>query len=504
MHTSGDIDPAIYIQEIKRILKAPDKEDERFRNAQLLRKADEWLSQYVPAEGSQDRLVLLHVKVVRALRGWERVVESVRVQPWRNRRVKSRALFEAGVAYMQLQEFASANRCLVEAVKLDPVVEPRVAKVRKRLEEQLGLDLYGRLSAFVYKAVKEGKATTAGHLYRSASHVYGLPSAIADEAVRVIGELATRKNRSPGQEIRTPGDVKKSSRLVITCGAGYSGTGAVTAYLRELEGLFMPFGMREVAVAKKNYGLYRLISKWQGWTSEERLVALQEVALKAILGVPCYESQAIVDRIHSRSITWNSLFLDEGLESNHVSALGDYSVSFIRDAAVADSAEELKKVCSTFLNRVLRVKGGETLLLNNCIHQTQIEMCSLLENAKVIVVVRDPRDQFVAHQTETRGKGTTVEAFIKKRMRADTAVARYLKSGLGNVKVFSFERFVSDPAARNEVKEWAGLSSFSAASEARFFFPEKSVKNVGIYRKWKREPEIRAIERELEDQLFDL
>lgn len=501
MQAAGDIDPEAYIQEIKRILKSPDSEDERFRNAHLLRKADEWLLHHVPEEGSQDRTVLLHIKVMRALRKWQRVVEGVRVHPWKNRRVKARALFEAGVAYMQLQEFAGADRCLAEAVKLDPVVEPRVLKVRKRLEEQLSLDLYGRLSSFVCKAVTEGRVDAAGHLYRSASHVYGLPAAIADEAVRVIGELAAPSSPDPGPGANPEG--KSSNRLIITCGAGYSGTGAVTAYLRELDGLCLPFGTREIAVAKKNYGLHRLLSKWHEWSREERLGELRDVTLKAILGVPCYESQASVDRVHSRSITWNSLFLDEGLEHAHVKALGEYSVNFIRGAAAAVDAGELQRVCALFLNSVLRVKGGETLLFNNCIHQTQVDMCRLLENAKVVVVVRDPRDQFVAHQTETRGKGTTVDAFIKKRKRADSAVDRYLASGADNVRVFRFEDFVSEASVRDEVKEWTGLSGFRAAREGRFFVPEKSAGNVGIHRKWKNASDIRTIERELEDQLFD-
>lgn len=504
MQVPGVTDPEVCIQEIKRLLKAPDSEDERFRNAQLLRKADEWLAQHIRGGQGQDRLVLLQVKVIRALRDWQRVVEIVRSQPWVNRRVKSRALLEAGIAHTQLQEFASAGRCLAEAVKLDPAVEPRATKARNRLEEQLSLELYGRLSAFIYKAVRSGEGATAGQLYRSASYVYGLPVGIANEAIRVLGELAVPEQGSASQCQYETGRARNPSKLVMTCGAGYSGTGAVTAYLRELRGLPMPFGMREVAIAKKSYGLYRLVSKWQEWDPDERIRALREVTLKAVLGVPCYESQASVDRIHSRSITWNSLFLDEGLDDVHVKALGDYSVDFVRGAAAAESADEIRRVCSKFLNGVLRVKGGDTLLFNNCIHQTQIEMCSLLDNARVIVVVRDPRDQFVAHQMETRGKGTTVDAFIKKRKRADTAVRRYMESGPHNARIFRFEDFVSDASVRHEVKSWSGLSAFSAAPEPRFFFPEKSIGNVGIYRKWKQKADIEAIEKELGDQLVDL
>src|SRR5690606_24324905 len=143
LQTSGDIDPAIRIQEIKQLLKAPDSEDQRFRNTQLLRKADDWLAMHVRERGNPERLVLLHVKVMRVLRDWGRVIERVRDQKWKNKRVRARALCEAANAYMHLQEFISAERCFGEAVKLDPEVEPRVAKAKARLDDQLRLDLYG-------------------------------------------------------------------------------------------------------------------------------------------------------------------------------------------------------------------------------------------------------------------------------------------------------------------------------------------------------------------------
>jgi len=297
--------------------------------------------------------------------------------------------------------------------------------------------------------------------------------------------------------------VERPGRLVVTCGAGYSGPGAVTACFRELEGLAMPFGTREVAVAKKPYGLYRLLSRWGDWSPEARRQELRDFALKAILGVPCYRSQGSVDRLQTRSITLNSLLLDAGLEPAHVAALADDSVAFIGAASVAQDEAALRTAAAVFLNRVLRVKGGEVLLFNNCIHQTQIDVAGLLDNARVIVIVRDPRDQFVAHLTETPGNGPTVDAFIRKRKRADSAVERQLRTGSGNVRVFRFEDFVTSAEVREEVKAWAGLAGFSAASTGRFFVPEKSARNVGIHKTWKHGADIRRIEEELGDQLFE-
>lgn len=501
MQTSSVLDPDAYLLQIRKVLKKPDSEDERFRSTQFLRDADAWLPGYIAGLEDPGRIVLLHVKVMRALRDWERAIERVRGEPWRERRVRARALLEAAASYTNLQEFSSANRCLGEALALDPALAPRVQKARKRLEDQLRLDLYGRLSAFIYRAVGSGQADTADHLYMSAAHVHGVPDAVAKEAAGVLAALTGKGNATTVHATRPLQIDNDSCRLVITCGSGYSGTGAVTAYLREMKGLPMPFGVRELAILKKNYGLYSLLPKWREWAPDARLRALQDMVLKALLGVPCYEDASSVDRVYSRSITWNSLFLGHKLKEEQARLLGSYSTNFVDCAKNAVTEADLAKACSGFLNGILRLRGGEFALLNNCVHQTQIELCGLLENSKVLVVVRDPRDQYVAQQTETKGKRTTVEAFIRKRKRADAAVRQYLDSGRRNVRSFGFEAFVTDPRAREEAKEWAGLAGLSVAPKARFFFPEKSARNVGIHVKWKDRSEIEMIEKELKDQL---
>ena len=503
MNESSDPGPEARISEIRKLLKKPNSEDQRFRNFQLLRKADAWLSRYALGEEGSEQILLLHIKVMRALRDMGRVIESVQGRKWKKKKVHARALLESATAYVGIQDFVSAGRCLDKALELDPGIETVAGKTRKVVEAQLRFDTYGRLSTFIYHAVKSNQVGAAKHLYMSALHVYGVPAGVAEQAVGVLSRLNFEEGGKAERQAWTEAKEDCSSRLIMTCGSGYSGTGAVTAYLRELEGLPMPFGVRELAVLKKNYGLYRLISKWAGWDAEERRQALQEAVLKAMLGVPCYETLSSVDRIHSRSITWNSLFIDEGLEEDHARVLGAYSSGFVVGAMKASTTEELEEVCATFLNGVLRAKGGRYVLLNNCVHQTQVSMCGLLSNSRVIVVVRDPRDQYVAHQTETPKNRITVESFIKKRKRADAAVKRYLQSGRSGLKVFGFEEFVTQPGVRQDVLEWTGLSGFRQKPKARFFFPEKSMKNVGIYKEWEDKSEIRMIESELEDQLVD-
>jgi tetratricopeptide (TPR) repeat protein len=496
------VDPDAYVKKIKKALKHPDSEAGRFRRVQFLRKADKWLCRYRLNADAAQSIDLLHIRVMRALRDFERVVATVRAIGWRKEATRARALLEAAEAHTELQEFASADRCLQEALRLVPNLEARAAAIRTRLQAQLRSDLYGRLSAFVNGAVRSYNIEAAEFFYKSAAHVWGMTDVAAGEAASVLRELGMVKGRRPSvSEII---DTAHACRIVMTCGSGYSGTGAVTAFLREHDGLPMPFGLRELAVLKKNYGLSRLIAKWNGWSATEREDALNAAVLQAILGVPCYESSLSVDRLHTRSVTLNSLFAGESLCDDDARGLGDLARRFVMRLGVDASLDVLKQACAQFLNSVLRLKGGEVALFNNCIHQTQISMCELLENARVIVIKRDPRDQYVAHQTETQGRGITVEAFISKRKRADAAVNRYLVSGRANVRRFDFEAFVMDAAVREEVRAWAGVAHLGTASSPRYFFPEQSQKNVGIHVSWKDQSEIRLIERELRDQLVDL
>lgn len=502
MVRSNGQDSDAYLAKIRKVLKKPDSEADRFRRTQFLRAADAWLADCVTGPDGTQRIALLHVKVLRALGEWVRVVTNVRSRAWKGKRIHARALLEAATAHIGLQEFASADRCLSEALALDPELAARAAKTRVKLQSQLRMDLYGRLSAHMYEAIRSRQAGAAKHLYMAASHVQETSETIAREGVGVLSELepGDHARESAGKQ---PVSTSGACRVIMTCGSGYSGTGAVTAYLREFEGLPMPFGTREIAVLKKNYGLSRLLSRWRDWTAEERELALQQMVLQAILGVPCYESAASVNRLYTRSITLNSLFMGEELNDACGRTLGVLAKNFVRDARRAVSVEKLEQASAGFLNGVLRMKGGTIALLNNCIHQTQIDICRLLENSRVIVIVRDPRDQYVAHQTETPGKGVTVEAFIKKRKRADAAVSKYLESGATNVRAFGFEAFVTRPEVREEVRNWAGLGDFDSSPKKRFFFPEKSSKNVGIHTRWKNKSDIRMIESELEGQLVD-
>src|SRR5690606_20451941 len=116
-----------------------------------------WLVGYIEGSGGTQRVALLHVKVMRALREWPRVVGSVRATIWKGKRIRARALLEAATAHVNMQEFASADRCLNEVLALAPGLAARVAKTRAKLEDQLSLDMYGRLSAHVYEAIRSRK-----------------------------------------------------------------------------------------------------------------------------------------------------------------------------------------------------------------------------------------------------------------------------------------------------------------------------------------------------------
>lgn len=498
---AGDVKARI--AEIRRVLRLPDAEAGRFDRIRFLRGADAWLQEYRSGDGRGDQAAaLLHVRVMQALRDWERVVVTVRSIDWRKASTRAKALLQAAEAHANLQEFTSATRCLDEVLRLSPDSGDRVAAVKGRLEALSRVEMYGRLSALVHSAARSGDAAAAESFFRAAAYVWGMPVQAAEEAASVLRVLVAGGQDGPASAgSETP---IHSCRVVMTCGSGYSGTGAVTAFLREYEGLTMPFGLRELAVLKKNHGFSPLIAKWDGLSRDEREEARRNVVLQAILGIPFQTSAVVSDRLTTRSITLNSLFAGEELGSGDARVLGAMTRAFVRETAGDITREELERACARFVNRLLRMRGGEIALFNNCIHQTRMFMCGLLENARVIVVKRDPRDQYVAHQTETQGRGTTVEAFIRKRKRADAAVAGYLATGAGNAMCVGFEAFVTDQSVREEVGQWAGVAHLPLPRKPRHFFPEMSQKNIGIHSIWKKQSEIRLIEQELRDQLVDM
>lgn len=499
-----DMDPKSRIGRIREVLASPDSEDRRFENAQFFREADAWLSSYCVTRNCPGHIKLLHIKVIRALRDWSRLVGAVREVRWADDRHQARALLELALAYINLQEFAAADRCLGDAVALDASVAPRADRIRKRLDDQLRLDIYGRLSAYLVQTLAAGKMDLSRSIFRSALHAYGAPEDLSECAVDLLAQLDGRPR--PWWRLRSRPRIASSPCLgpLITCGSGYSGTGAVTAYFREYNELSMSFGVREISLLKKNYGLHRLLSRWESWTEVQRRDELRQLIMKTVLGIPCYPDPGRVDRVVSRSITWNSLFLGDPLGLEYLSDVKDHVISFYREAAGCRDVAHLEAVSARLIAGILRTGSSKRLLLNNAVHQTQIRLGSVVHGSRIIVVVRDPRDQYVAQQTETRGRRTTVEAFIKKRKRASAAVSECLATGVDNVKVVLFEDFVRDRSVRGDLSAWADVSGAEGRCEGRFFDPAQSAKNVGIYRKWPLAPEIELIEAELGHECLDL
>ncbi len=147
----------------------------------------------------------------------------------------------------------------------------------------------------------------------------------------------------------------------------------------------------------------------------------------------------------------------------------------------------------------------EFLLLNQSPSIMGIQAINALPlDSKCVVVYRDPRDQFVDqvnHGALNFGKYRDVNGFIEK-FRADRLSYLAKKENECNSYHFVetyFEDFILSESERRRVCNELNLSF---ENSTRFFNPEVSKKNIGIYKDWHNQSDILAIESELKDYFW--
>lgn len=130
---------------------------------------------------------------------------------------------------------------------------------------------------------------------------------------------------------------------------------------------------------------------------------------------------------------------------------------------------------------------------------------NLPEGAKYIAVFRDPRDLYVEQIGKDaigRGVYSDVYGFIEKYLK-DREQYFATREALSDSYYFmetSFERFVMDEGERRKVAEYAGIEF---KENKKYFDSNKSIANVGKYKRYADQDSIRIIEESLIEYIND-
>ena len=169
--------------------------------------------------------------------------------------------------------------------------------------------------------------------------------------------------------------------------------------------------------------------------------------------------------------------------------------------------DELRTLLTGFLEG-LRPPSSEysVLVADQLIRPGHVDLSHLVPTIGIIVVTRDPRDQYCDIRSRSKSKpqfhaNEAVHRFIDTYGRRYTKEDQLLENAAENVLRVRFEDLVYDYCNTVEsVQAFLGLSAHRFRK--RYFDPARSINNTQLFRSYPKQDEIRLIERELSTRLY--
>lgn len=180
-------------------------------------------------------------------------------------------------------------------------------------------------------------------------------------------------------------------------------------------------------------------------------------------------------------------------------------------------------LATDYINKLFSYKvdkpDAEIVVLNNLFEPFHPGIgLNILNNSKQIVVIRDPRDIYVSGQNvnkvakeDQKFQAADNNGFNKSFLATDNLKSyikrqklyfeQRLKTPDSRVMVVQFEDFIiNHEETAQKIKSFLNLSgNYSAKS----FIPANSAKNIGIYKSYSKQDEIKLIEKELKPYLYE-
>lgn len=299
---------------------------------------------------------------------------------------------------------------------------------------------------------------------------------------------------------------------LVTSGMGWSGSGAITDYLREYSNIETILG--EVGIFEEEEGFAYFVRN----IDKKELIFAHAIKFFFVNLLGCYEIQNLnlykpiksayfllkksknienySKQIMSITYTLSDIIIASSNES--------YDTNYTRDLLRTLSAKLLALV-------TLDVSSDKIPLIDNCIHIYNIDLLNYISNIKIICSKRDPRSIYVARTEENPGFVRNANSFIRRQKMIRQRIDLYLESiepnTLKNLYLVNFEDFVQSKKFRENLAQNLGLD-LNNWKQAEFYFkPNESIKNVNNFTNLQDESlikDIQVIESELKDYCLDI
>ncbi len=336
------------------------------------------------------------------------------------------------------------------------------------------------------------------HLQTALDHAYErYSSSNFPQVIAALGEHDATGS-GPAAPIMKNGEVRTA---VFCSGFGWSGSSAVFDFLRQYHPApVYCFSRSEVKVFWRRGRGFGLPDILEAIEREEPDIdqRIRDLVFGSILGL----NHGLVKSGNTRKL------LNESLVNRLVThrPIEDFDtlvaelVCNLQQAARLESARRrarLKESASLFLQRLMAHQCSDKAThcaFDNGILAGDVDVARWFDQARVIAVSRDPRDAYVSRKLDGKWN-RSVQAFCKDHK---LKVRKFEKASMklereGALMRVGFEEFVSSKSVRFDLLSSLGVPLRPSMDE-EVFSPEKSSKNVGIYKTYKSQGEIAEIE----------
>lgn len=348
----------------------------------------------------------------------------------------------------------------------------------------------------------------------------------------------------------------KNINFIDVSGVGNSGKSAIVDLLREIEGTYVPEYWFEFDILRVPDGIIdlrnHLVSDWSPIRSHAAILAFRNVIRKMGRDPAWWDLPGLLDSTSQRyDRRFKGRFIEQSEEFVKSFIIGCYWAEWPYDSLREnDLLRFLRKILrrlgfrKQLVREVLLVQGtdfdvrvsvyleslyreivpvsvGRVVLNNGFEPFNPVPCLDMLAGSQQIVITRDPRDVYVSGLNfhNVTGSDSSLLAFDNDGMNKsflatddlEVFVKRYrlyhenlYRGNDPRVLQLRFEDLIRDhQSSVPRVLDFLDIPSNSHVRPRSVFVPERSAKNIGIWRQYSRKDEIEYIEAHLPEYLVN-
>ena len=465
------------------LARFPTNEDGKFA---LVNACEAFLEEFRRCERPTGELRFLASRMLASLRRHDEAIAVLAAIPAGEVDAAKRAFYRAELSYLA-GDIEAAERHFAGVDRLQLQVRPSWKRSLDRFEKhkhalqgkRRALDVYAALARAEGPDLQPLQALLAGPGLDDAQRTY---YQFIHDRVAHIASLSQSDAVAPA--------ALPDVRPVFACGFGWSGSGAVSAFLSQSTEVVLPFGHSEMAhlQGRNRVRGVKPFLKTRKLTADGMRMLLVEFACRSV-------------GTFGESKDGYSLYpyyIDAASRTALGAALDAFAREMFTTAALNNRAARGTAVARFVLQAIAILSPGARPVLNNVFMAGNVALARYMPAATFVIVKRDLRDQYIARKLEGRAAyGRPVTEFAEMIQRAWGKYVRNAKAGdawLPNIVEVQFEEFVREPACRGRLLDVLGIDAGSIVVDKSKFDPEVSGKNAGIHESYARSDEIRMLD----------